>query len=210
MDHLLRWMECALCLENRTEFSIYCPQGHSFCPACCKRLVVSCPICRADRLSSIFPKDESRRRIILECYTDFIEEIKSGGIVECDVRDRDNVWREGSIVQQDRGRVKIHFYGWESCWDEWHPYHIDRIRPHHSMIPDWFGALAVGTTIEYRAARYRSRIRWHEAIIQMIDPSRRFCWVRNKLTQSILKIKWSKHHIAPLHTHIPRKKNPVI
>eukprot|EP01043_Picozoa_sp_COSAG02_P053368 COSAG02_NODE_5881_length_3965_cov_51.574496_1_plen_542_part_00 len=49
----------------------------------------------------------------------------------CDALDGFNDWFQAKVLEvEDNQRVKIHFQGWPSRWDEWMPVTSDRLAPH--------------------------------------------------------------------------------
>eukprot|EP01047_Picozoa_sp_COSAG01_P134324 COSAG01_NODE_64445_length_276_cov_0.881356_1_plen_66_part_01 len=49
----------------------------------------------------------------------------------CDALDGFNEWFQAKVLEvEDNQRVKIHFQGWPSKWDEWMPVTSDRLAPH--------------------------------------------------------------------------------
>ncbi|DAZ94965.1 TPA: hypothetical protein N0F65_000060, partial [Lagenidium giganteum] len=98
-------------------------------------------------------------------------ELQVGQLI--DARDTEGKWYESRVVELDEsaGKVKVHYRGWTSKWDEWLKFMSDRLQPLHSRVRNWRDfklndVAQIGFEVENR-----SYPDWRNAVVVAVDNS---------------------------------------
>jgi hypothetical protein len=78
---------------------------------------------------------ERSQEMTPEALEQWRAELKLGQLV--DALDTDSKWYEARVVDVTDARVKVHYRGWSTKWDEWLARTSARLMPLHSKVRDW-------------------------------------------------------------------------
>jgi hypothetical protein len=120
-----------------------------------------------------------------------------------DAKDCDGRWLEGRIVELDKNKAKVHFFGWSKKWDEWIVLSKEKLLPHAFYSSNWFDTIDCEDVIEFKLEFYKQKPKWYRGMI--IELHNKFIRVSCKERNQIIKIKRDRDHICRIGTHVPRK-----
>lgn len=121
-----------------------------------------------------------------------------------DAKDSEGRWFDSRIVEVDRDRVKVHYNGWSSRWDNWCDRKDEQIQPHLTHTDDW-RRLKVGDALEMRGPGEKAL--WYKGFVKEVDGSRVLV---SSHTPNVDKqwLETASEHICKLGTHIKAERDP--
>ena len=119
-----------------------------------------------------------------------------------DAKDSEGRWFDSRIVAIEGDRVKVHYNGWSSRWDNWCDRKDEQIQPHLTHTDDW-RRLKVGDALEMRGPGEKAL--WYKGFVKEVDGSRVLV---SSHTPNVDKqwLETSSEHICKLGTHIKAER----
>lgn len=123
-------------------------------------------------------------------------ELKTDQVV--DALDTDSKWYEATIVGITDAKVKVHYRGWSSKWDEWLNRSSPRLMPLHSRVRDW-RKLRINDELQVGDPRPgKKRMRWRDA--KVVD-TRKALHVQIQVDDELRWMDAQDEHLCPPGTH---------
>lgn len=192
-------MECCdICYSFQIHYIIICKNGHSLCHSC-RQKIRECPFCLQPCLSLLIP-DRYRSEKATSMLLPFYQELKKGKIREIDARDKKKNWYPARIItlDQEMNKIKVHFYGWDSRWDEWIPIESNYCLPLHTLTHDFISSLCLDQKVEYKLSKYSKKPKWY--IGQIMELEKNYCRISS--SDKMIKIPRNKNWLCSVGTHI--------
>mmetsp|Transcript_30230 Transcript_30230/g.39855 ORF Transcript_30230/g.39855 Transcript_30230/m.39855 type:complete len:367 (-) Transcript_30230:210-1310(-) len=163
------------------------------------------PVSENEKDNSIYALNPKKKRRIRETnYDDWQQALQIGDEVDARLEGCD--WFESIVLNKANGKVRVHFKGWSSQWDQTLSLEPDKVQPAYSRTKDWRNTLRVGDLVELKTSA-DDEGDWIEAEVKSVrEGCEKMVFTKAIFTNYSQWLDSQSESICLMGTHIPIRK----